>query len=122
MVTALSPIIHGDLPIEELTLPSFAGDWKNPVTDEKLRIRKIGGLAFFTGMLVCGATVNPEVFTTPLPEGWRPSRNQWFTAASPKGNCLIKLSAGGVLSLSYGSDNAKNNWVPVNGFYYFAEN
>lgn len=116
------PIIHGALPIEELPLPSFTSNWKNPVNDEKLRIRKIGRLVFFTGMLVCGSTVNQSVFNTPLPEGWRPSGNQWFSAASPKGNCLIKLSSGGVLSLLYGSDNAKNNWIPVNGFYYFAEN
>lgn len=115
------PIIHGELPIEELTLPAFTGGWKNPVTDEKLRIRKIGRLVFFTGMLVCGSTVNQTIFTNPLPEGWRPSGNQWFAAASPKGNCLIKISAEGVLSLMYGSDNAKNNWIPMNGFYYFAE-
>lgn len=121
MVTALSPIIHGDLPIEELRLPQFAGAWKNPVHDEKLRIRKIGRVVFFSGMLVCGETVNQSVFNTALPEGWRPSGSQWFQSASPKGNCLIKLSAGGVLSLLYGSDNAKNNWVPMNGFYYFAE-
>lgn len=122
MVTTSSPIVHGDLPVEELTLPAFAGDWKNPVNDEKLRIRKIGRLVFFSGMLVCGATVNQGIFTTPLPEGWRPSGNQWFAAASTKGNCLIKLSAGGVLSLLYGADKAKNDWIPMNGFYYFAEN
>lgn len=122
MVTALSPIIHGDLPIEELTLPAFTSGWKNPVNDEKLRIRKIGRLVFFSGMLVCGEKVNQSIFNTALPAGWRPSGNQWFQGASPKGNCLIKLSAEGVLSLLYGSDNAKNNWIPVNGFYYFADN
>lgn len=47
MVTALSPIIHGDLPIEELTLPAFTSGWKDPVNDEKLRIRKIGRVVFF---------------------------------------------------------------------------
>lgn len=116
------PIIHADLPMEELAPPAFAGQWKNPVNDEKLRIRKIGRLVYFTGMLVCGSTVSMNVFASPLPEGWRPSGSQWFNLASQKGNCLFAIWPNGELQCIYGQDNAKSAWVPVNGIYYFAEN
>lgn len=107
--------------MQELTLPAFTGTWKNPVNDEKLRLRKVGRLVYTTGMLVCGASVSLNVFSSPLPEGWRPSGNQWFTTGSTKGNCLFALKTNGEFQCVYGQGNAKDDWIPMNGFIYFAE-
>lgn len=83
MVTALSPIIHADLPLEELVLPEFSGTWRQPSSDAHLRIFRQGKMVFFVGEIVAGSNATANIFKTPLPEGWRPNGN-YFSPCIPQ--------------------------------------
>lgn len=117
------PILHADLPIEELTPPAFASGWKNPVNDAPLRIFRQGKRVFFTGMLVTSSSTSTEIFASPLPEGWRPAGTQYFITASSRGNVMLTVARDGIVRRSYGGEsNGLNTWFPVNCVSYLAEN
>lgn len=117
------PILHADLPIEELPVPALNPGWSQPSNYAPLRIFRQGKRVFFTGMLVCGTNVVDMPFKDPLPVGWRPSHKEVFPVPSPKGLCLFIMNPNGNITWGYGGwELGRGSWFTLNTVSYLAEN
>lgn len=117
------PILHADLPIEELTPPAFASDWKNTENEAPLRIFRQGKRVFFTGTLACGTNAGSKPFASPLPEGWRPAGHEWFPCLTPKGVCGFAVKPSGEVVWGIGAwELGRGTWFTLSTISYLAEN
>ena len=117
------PILHADLPIEELTLPPLASGWSQPQNEAPLRIFRQGKRVFFAGALVCGANAGNKPFVSPLPEGWRPAGREWFPCSTPKGVCGFLVKPSGEVEWGTGAwELGRGSWFTLNTISYLAEN